>query len=581
MYTFQVWAPSAESVSVQVDGQRYPLKKAERGCWKADVESAQLGMDYGYILNGEEPPVPDPRSPWQPNGVNGLSRLVDHSAFEWHDQLWQGPPLANAVIYELHVGTFTPEGTFDSAIPKLDYLKDLGITHVEVMPIAAFDGDRGWGYDGVDLYAPVQIYGGPDAVKRFVDAAHTKGLAVINDVVYNHFGPTGNYTGKFGPYITESHKTPWGGAVNLEEEGSTEVRRFFCDNAMMWLRDYHFDGLRLDAVTAYIDRSAIHFLEQLSDEVKVLGAQLGKHFFLVAESDLNDPRVVRAKEAGGYGMEAQWSDDFHHALWTVLTGDQHGYYADFGTIEQLATSLEKVYVYQGQYAAFRKRHHGRPVHDVPGYRFLGYIQNHDQVGNRAVGDRLSDLVGPGKVKIAAALVFTAPFVPMIFQGEEYAASTPFLYFTDHHDEELGNAVSKGRKQEFSGFGGPPDEVPDPQDRQTFLSSKLKWDEVTQSSHAEILDWYKKLIALRRTTPTLVDGDVRSAHVRFDEEAKWLILRRGPFEVICNLGEAAADLSLTYPARIVLASDASVRIQDKKASMPPESVVIVERTEASY
>jgi len=576
MHKFEVWAPFAESVSVQVDGKRYPLQQAERGSWIAEVEEAQPGMDYGYILNGEEPAVPDPRSPWQPNGVNGLSRLLDHSAFEWHDKTWQSPPLANAVVYELHVGTFTPDGTLDSAISKLEYLKELGVTHVEILPLASFDGKRGWGYDGVALFAPLEAYGGPDAVKRFVDAAHSKGLAVINDVVYNHFGPTGNYTGKYGPYITESHKTPWGGAVNLEEEGSTDVRQFFCDNALMWLRDYHFDGLRLDAVTAYIDRSAIHFLEQLADEVKVLGAQLGRHFFLIAESDLNDPRVVRAKEGGGYGMEAQWSDDFHHALWTVLTGEQRGYYADFGTIEQLATALEEVYVYQGQYAEFRKRHHGRPVHDVPGYRFLGYIQNHDQIGNRALGDRLSDVVGKGKVKIAAALVLTAPFVPMLFQGEEFAASSPFLYFTDHQDPQLGEAVSKGRLQEFTGFGWSPDDLADPQDEDTFLRSKINWDEVKQPDHAEILDWYKKLIALRRSNPALIDGDVRSAKARFDEEAKWLVLTRGSFDIVCNFSNAAVEIPLARVGQLVLASEANSTVQDKSAKLSPESVLILQR-----
>ncbi len=575
MHRFEVWAPLANSVAVQVAEATYPLKKTERGYWAANVEQAQAGMDYGYILDGEQPPIPDPRSQWQPNGVNGLSRIVDHDSFKWHDQAWQAPPFANAVVYELHLGTFTPEGTLDSAISKLDYLKDLGITHVEVLPLATSPGERGWGYDGVALFAPQESYGGPEAVKRFVDAAHGKGLAVINDVVYNHFGPTGNYTGKYGPYITESHKTPWGGAVNLEEEGSSEVRRFFCDNALMWLRDYHFDGLRLDAVTAYIDRSAVHLLEQLANETKALGAERGKHFFLVAESDLGDPRVVRAREAGGYGLEAQWSDDFHHALWTVLTGDLKGYYSDFGSIAQLATALEEVFVYQGQYSDYRKRHHGRPVHDIPGYRFLGYIQNHDQVGNRAVGDRLSDLVSPGKVKIAGALVLLAPFIPMIFQGEEFAASTPFQYFTDHHDAELGNAVSEGRKQEFATFGWAPEDIPDPQSKDTFLHSKLDWNETAEAGHAEILDWYKKLIFLRKSSRALLDGDMRASKVRFDEEAQWLVLERGPYQVICNLAKKPATISLPIAGKVLLASDDSSRLKDKQAELGPESVIIVE------
>ena len=578
MHRFEVWAPLAESVAVEVAKVTYPLKKTERGYWAADVEQAQPGTDYGYILDGEQP-IPDPRSQWQPDGVNGLSRILDHNSFEWHDQAWQAPPFAKAVVYELHLGTFTPEGTLDSAISKLDYLKDLGITHVEVLPLASSPGERGWGYDGVALFAPQESYGGPDAVKRFIDAAHGKGLAVINDVVYNHFGPTGNYTGKYGPYITESHKTPWGGAVNLEEEGSSEVRRFFCDNVLMWLRDYHFDGLRLDAVTAYIDRSAVHLLEQMADETKALGAELGKHFFLVAESDLGDPRVVRAKEAGGYGLEAQWSDDFHHALWTVLTGDLKGYYSDFGSIAQLATAMEEVFVFQGQYSDYRKRNHGRPVHDLPGYRFLGYIQNHDQIGNRAVGDRLSDLVSPGKVKIAAALVLLAPFVPMIFQGEEFAASTPFLYFTDHEDLELGTAVSEGRKQEFGSFGWAPEEIPDPQLPDTFQRSKLNWQETGETSHADILDWYKKLIALRKSSRPLLDGNMRDSHVRFDEEARWLVLQRGPYQVICNLAKKPATISLPTTGKVLLASDSSHKLQEKQVELGPESVVIVESVKA--
>lgn len=575
MHKFEVWAPSAKSVEVEVNGSKFPLLPTERGYWAANVEQAHEGSDFGYILDGQGPAIPDPRSPWQPYGVNGLSRVVDHGAFEWHDQQWQAPPLANAVIYELHLGTFTPEGTLDSATARLDYLKDLGITHVEVLPIASASGDRGWGYDGVALFAPQECYGGPAAVKRFVDAAHQKGLAVINDVVYNHFGPTGNYTGKYGPYITESHKTPWGGAVNLEEAGSAEVRRFFCDNALMWLRDYHFDCLRLDAVTAYIDRTAIHFLEQLADEVKILGAELNKHLFLIAESDLNDPRIVRAREGGGFGLEAQWSDDFHHALWTVVTGDLNGYYSDFGTIAQLATSLKEVFVYSGHYSNFRKRHHGRPVHDLPGYRFLGFIQNHDQVGNRAVGDRLGHLVSPGKVKIAAAVVLLAPFIPMLFQGEEYSASTPFQYFTDHHDAELGKAVSEGRRTEFESFGWSPSEIPDPQAEETFKRSKLNWDEISEKGHAEILNWYKKLIALRRSNRAFLDGDLRGMQVHYDEEAKWMVFERGRFQVACNFSDKSAKVKLSKLGNILLASDANSKMEGQEVNLGAESVVVLE------
>ncbi len=574
MHTFEVWAPLAQSLEVQVNGKKYPMTPGDHKIWRADVAEAGPGTDYGFVLNGEEPAIPDPRSPWQPNGVNGLSRLVDHASFEWHDDGFQAIPLASAIIYELHVGTFTPEGTLDAAIGKLDYLKELGITHVELLPLAAFSGQHGWGYDGVALYAPHQVYGGPDAVKRFVDAAHQRRLAVIHDVVYNHFGPSGNYTGKFGPYLNENHKTPWGGATNLEDAGSDRVRRFFCDNALMWLRDYHFDGLRLDAVTAYVDRSAVHFLEQLSYEVKELSAATARHLVLIAESDLNDPRVVRAKEAGGYGIDAQWSDDFHHALWTVLTGDQMGYYEDFGTMEQLAKALEEVYVYQGQFATNRKRSHGRSVQKLPGYRFLGYIQNHDQIGNRAKGERLSDLVNVGRVKIAAAVVMLSPMVPMVFEGEEYAASTPFQYFTDHEDPELGKLVSEGRKQEFGAFGWEPDQIPDPQDKAVFERSHLNWDEVNEGQHKEVLDWYKQLIKLRRSSTALINGHLDEVETYFDEDAKWLTMQRGEFVLGFNLGNEAVELDLPGEADVVMTSDERNAVNGAEFTIAPDSVLIV-------
>ncbi len=538
------------------------------------VGDAGPGSDYAYVVDGQGPAVPDPRSQWQPNGVHGPSRLLDHAAFEWTDAAWHAPSLASGVIYEMHPGTFTPEGTLDAAVGKLDYLKELGITHVELLPLATSPGTRGWGYDGVEIFAPQENYGGPDGVKRFVDAAHAKGLAVLIDVVYNHFGPVGNYTGKFGPYITESHSTPWGGAVNFEAEGSAEVRRFFCDNALMWLRDYHFDGLRVDAVHAFVDRSAVHFLEQLADEVKALGSHTGQTYVVIAESDLNDPRLVKAKEAGGYGLDAQWSDDFHHALWTTLTGEQSGYYEDFHGIRDLAKTLREVFVYQGQYAPNRQRNHGRPVVGLPGYRFLGYIQNHDQVGNRAKGERLGHLVDAGRVKIAAALVLTAPFVPMLFEGEEFAASSPFQYFTDHHDPEMGRLVSEGRKKEFAAFGWEPDEIPDPQDEATFLRSKLPWEEITEQPHADILDWYKQLIRLRWERLSLTDGDLSNTEVRFDEAASWLSMRRGEIEVVCNVGEAKATVDVPSGSRILLASSNDLKLNGQQLQLPPSSVAVL-------
>lgn len=579
MHTFDVWAPSAKSLAVQVNGETVPMHGPDaRGCWRAEVQSADPGDDYGFIVNGEMNAYPDPRSLRQPTGVHGLSRIYDQSAFQWSDTAFRAQPLSSAIVYEMHAGTFTPEGTLDAAIAKLDYLKDLGITHVELMPVAAFAGNHGWGYDGVALFAVHEPYGGPDALKRFVNAAHGKGLAVLLDVVYNHFGPSGNYTGKFGPYVTEAHHTSWGGAVNFEEAWSTEVRRFFCDNALMWMRDFHIDGLRLDAVHAYVDRSAIHFLEQLAEETAALESTLGRPLVLVGESDLNDPRIVTAPEAGGFGLHAQWSDDFHHALFAVLAREpQGGYYSDFGSLEQLAEALEQTFVFDGAYSHYRRRNHGRSAAHLPQSRFLGYIQNHDQVGNRAVGERLHESTGFDRAKIAAALVLTSPFVPMIFQGEEWAASSPFQYFADHDDPELARAVSQGRKREFQAFGWAPDQIPDPEKRETFARSKLHWNEIARAPHHGMLLWYRELIALRRSSPSLHDSEPGNTKVLFDAEAKWLAVHRGPMRVVCNLGPEARSFPLPPGSGLRLASSPAVGIREGELTLPPDSVAIVEAT----
>src|ERR1700728_3866316 len=419
MHEFTVWAPRARKVAVKIGDRTYPMRgPSERGWWSVGVEEARPGTDYGFLLDDDPKGWPEPRSQWQADGALGASRVYDQSMFAWRDQGWQAPPIELAVIYELHVGTFTPQGTFEAAVERLDYLAWLGITHVELMPVAAFPGGQGWGYDGASLFAVTEQYGGPDGLKQLVNACHARGLAVLLDVVYNHFGPVGNYSGKFGPYITERHHTPWGGAVNVEGWGSDEVRRFFCDNALMWMKDYHIDGLRLDAVHEFVDRSAVHFMEQLSNEVTALSAKLGRRLVLIAESDLNDPRVVKPSEAGGYGMDVQWSDDFHHALFTVLHGDEgeKGYYADFGSLAKLAKALTKTFVQDGTYSKYRGRRHGRPVGDLSPQRFLGFIQNHDQVGNRAIGDRIEQVAGMEFAKVAAGGGINAPFFPMVFPG---------------------------------------------------------------------------------------------------------------------------------------------------------------------
>ena len=529
--TFEVWAPAARQVELDLAGRRVPMTAGAGGWWSVEVDDAGPGTEYGYRLDGGDV-LPDPRSPFQPEGVHGLSRVVDHGAFPWTDQAWNGLHLPAAVLYELHVGTFSQEGTFDGAIQHLDHLVELGVNAVELLPVAEFPGTRNWGYDGVSLFAPHSGYGGPDGMKRFVDACHHRSLAVVLDVVYNHLGPEGNYLGAFGPYFTDFFVTPWGDAVNYGREDSDEVRRFAVDNALMWLRDYHVDGLRLDAVHAIIDTSAVHLLEQLAAEVEELSAVVGRPLFLIAESDLNDQRLLRSREAGGYGLDAQWSDDFHHAIRTTLTDERRSYYADFDGIADLAAALRTGWPHAGGYSGFRRRTHGRPFEGLPGWTLLGYSQNHDQVGNRAQGDRLSQAVSLGRLKMAAALVLTAPFVPMLFMGEEWGASTPFQYFTSHTDPELGRAVSEGRRSEFEEFGWSPDEVPDPQDPATFERSKLRWREVHEGEHAELLAWYRELIALRRSTPELLDGRLDRVEVTHDDDS--LTLRRGPVTVALDL-----------------------------------------------
>jgi maltooligosyltrehalose trehalohydrolase len=555
------------------------MTSGAHGWWSAEVTDAGHGSDYAFLLDDDMQPYPDPRSQWQPHGVHGVSRVLDHSLYTWKDQDWAPVPLSHAIIYELHIGTFTPEGTFAAAANQLSYLRDLGVTHVELMPVNSFPGRWGWGYDGVALYAPQEQYGGPEALKQFVDKCHATGLAVLLDVVYNHFGPDGNYTGRFGPYITENHHTPWGGAINFEEAGSDEVRRFFCDNALMWLRDYHFDGLRLDAVHAFIDRSAKHFLEQLSEEVESLSRQLGQSFVLIAESDLNDPRVVTPRgeqreiaanysevHAGGYGIDAQWSDDFHHSLFALLTGERRNYYSDFGSIAQLAKSLTSVYVYDGIYSEYRGRIHGRPVEDLSAHRFLGYIQNHDQVGNRAFGDRLHVEAGVRKAKLAAALVITAPFVPMIFQGEEFAASSPFLYFADHEDPELARSVSEGRRREHA-HDGAWDSIPDPESEETFQQSKLNWLELGEPAHAEMMSWYRALIELRQSHPSLQDGDRNNLNVQFDEDQKWLAMKRGTILLLYNFGDNSATIPAHASRTLLLGSDPLIECLPDAVSLP--------------
>jgi maltooligosyltrehalose trehalohydrolase len=571
---FNVWAPAARSVHIEAGGRRQEMRLQESGWWSVSLGS-EGPLDYAFIVNDGQP-LPDPRSQWQPHGVHGPSRTVDHDSFTWSDAGWQPPPLRAAVFYELHVGTFTPEGTFEAAIDRISYLRDLGITHVELMPVAQFPGAWGWGYDGVDLYAPHESYGGPEGLKRLVDALHANGIAAVLDVVYNHVGPSGNYLGQYGPYFTDALRTPWGDAVNFSEAGSDEVRSFFLDNAAMWLRDYHFDGLRIDAVHAILDNSATHFLEELANRVKALEAELRRHLLIIAESDLNDPRLLMPAEAGGYGYSGQWSDDFHHALHTVLTGELSGYYADFGTLKILAKAIQRGFVYDGCYSRFRNRRHGRHLDPPLRPKLLGFLQNHDQIGNRAKGERIGALAGLERQKIGAALVLMGPFVPMLFQGEEWAASTPFPYFTNHQEWELGRAVSEGRRREFAKFGWDPDEIPDPQVEETFLSAKLPWPELHTREHADMFAWYRDLIALRKQTSPARSGEPK---VAFEEDKRFLIMDWGKVSVAANLNDA----SLTSPgwagAELLRASKREVMLNADELVLPSLSVAILSRSQS--
>jgi maltooligosyltrehalose trehalohydrolase len=574
METIRVWAPIPKDVELQLGSRRVPMSRQDKGWWSAEVSTLDADADYGFILDGEGS-LPDPRSASQPHGALGLSRRVHHQKFTWSDAGWQAPPLSSAIVYEMHVGTFTPAGTFEAAIEKLDHLVDLGVTHLELMPVNEFVGERGWGYDGITIFAPHHAYGGPEGLKRLVNACHAKHIAVILDVVYNHFGPAGHHWKKFAPFFKPGYATPWGPAINMDGEQSDEVRRFFCDNALQWLRDYHVDGLRLDAVHAIVDLSAEPFIEQLGAEVKALEAQLGRHLSLIAEDDRNDPRILRSRGRGGFALHAHWNDDFHHSLHSVLAEERTGYYADFGSIADLAKALRQAYVYDGRYSEFRHRRHGRSPAGLDGHRFLAYLQNHDQIGNRAIGDRSARLMSVGRLKIAAALIFTSPFLPMLFEGEEWAASTPFLYFCDHDDKELAQAVREGRRKEFAAFGWKPEEIPDPQAPETFAHSKLDWSEMTRPTHADLLAWHKQLIQLRRSELALSDGRLGEVRTEFSEEQRWLVVERGLWTIACNISSNPVSIRLREGThQLVLASEVGITGMSPTIALPADSVAIL-------
>jgi maltooligosyltrehalose trehalohydrolase len=523
---FRAWAPKVSSVSLRVIGEPddIPMSQEPKGYFSAFWVNGKVDARYYYVLNGEQP-RPDPASRYQPEGVHGPSEVIDPSKFKWKDQDWKGVPLEEMIVYEIHTGTFTQEGTFEAIIPLLDYLKnELGVTAIELMPVAQFPGKRNWGYDGVYLYAPQNSYGGPYGLKNLVNACHRIGLAVILDVVYNHLGPEGNYLGDYGPYFTDRYKTPWGPAVNFDGPESDEVRNFVIDDALYWVTEYHMDGLRIDAIHGIFDFSAQHILFDIREAVHRQAEKVGRPIVVIAESDLNDVRVINPPSKGGYGLDAQWNDDFHHCLHTLLTRERNGYYQDFGEINQLVEAMKEGFVYSGQYSPYRKRRHGSSSKHLPPQKFVIFSQNHDQIGNRAKGDRLSSLVSPEAQKLAAGMFLLSPNIPLLFMGEEYGEEAPFQYFVSHSNQDLIEAVRKGRKEEFSAFEWE-GEIPDPQDEMTFFRSKINLDLRFDGKHKTLLEFYKILIRLRKEIPALFYLDKKGTQIEGLEKEKAILMRR--------------------------------------------------------
>jgi maltooligosyltrehalose trehalohydrolase len=560
----RVWAPLASRLRLDVRGSLHDLDRDGEWWTGPDLPA---GTDYAFVLDDSEERVPDPASRWQPYGVHGASRVYDQDAYRWQDAGWAGRPLETAVIYELHVGTFTPGASFDTAIDRLDHLVDLGVTHVEVLPVNAVNGAWNWGYDGVLWYAVHEPYGGPDGLKRFVDACHGRGLAVVLDVVYNHLGPSGNYLPRFGPYLKTGRNT-WGDLVNFD---LPPVRDFVLDNALMWLRDFHVDALRLDAVHALRDTSETHILAELSQRV----AELDRPRQLIAESDLNDPVVITPVADGGWGMDAQWDDDVHHALHALLTGERKGYYCDFGSLPVLAKVLTSAFLHDGTYSTFRGKVHGSPVDRVgtPGWRFVVALQNHDQVGNRAAGERLPELTSPGLLRVGAVLLLTSPYLPMLWMGEEWAASTRWPFFTSHPEPDLAKATGEGRVAEFKDYGWDVSEMIDPQDPTAYHEAVLDWAEPARAQHAAVLGLYRELIALRAQHADLRDPCLDHVQVDYDEQARWLVVHRGRFRVLANLAPEEQPVPATA-SRVVLATGRAA-VEDGVVRLAGESAAVVE------
>jgi maltooligosyltrehalose trehalohydrolase len=566
---FRVWAPQHRQIELHIVApreRRMSMAKDVSGYHAVVVDDCGEGTRYLYVVDGED--RPDPASRFQPEGVHGPSEVVG-SDFEWHDDGWTGIALEDLVVYELHVGTFTDEGTFDAAIGKLDDLKALGITAVELLPVAQFPGSRNWGYDGTYPSAAQASYGGPRALKRLVDACHQRGLALLLDVVYNHLGPEGNYLARFAPYFTDRYKTPWGLALNFDGPRSDDVRWYFIHNALQWVDEFHVDGLRVDAVHAIVDHSAEPFLQDLCAAVQERAAELGRTIHMIAESDLNDPRVITPKEALGFGFDAQWADDYHHSLHTLLTGEQDGYYEGFPPkVSNLARVMATGYLYTGQHSTYRGRKYGLEPKTKDGAKFVISMQNHDQVGNRLTGERIAALLPPAKVRLAAAATVLAPFVPMLFMGEEYGETAPFQYFTSHSDPDLIEAVRQGRREEFDDFiweGEPPD----PHDEATFRRSKLNASLRQRDEHASMWELYRTLLTLRRETPALHNLDLGAVETHADDERRVLLVRRGDVLTAFNFAEEPRTVKLPFAGvawQPLLAN--GITIVDETVTLPP-------------
>lgn len=559
---FSVWAPEARRVEVILTRAGVPeahsLTPGPAGIHHGTVRRVPAGSDYSYRLDGG-PDRPDPVSRWRPHGVHGPTRMVDPAAFQWSDAGWPGVEMADLAIYELHVGAFSSAGTFDGVIERLPALRELGVTAIELMPVAEFPGGRNWGYDGASLYAVQSTYGGPNGLKRLTDAAHHAGLAVLLDVVYNHLGPEGNYLRDFGPYFSDRYRTAWGEGFNLDGPDSDEVRRYLVDNAVYWVTEYHLDGLRLDAADRIVDLSPVHIAEEIGVAVHAQGEALGRRTLVIAEIDANDPRWVRGRDVGGYGLDAHWSDDFHHAVHVALTGEGAGYYADFLDPGAVAKVLRERYVNDGRYSRHRRRSHGRPAVDVPADRFVVCLQNHDQTGNRALGERLAALVSPGALRLAAAMLLLSPYVPLLFMGEEHGETNPFLYFVSHGDAALVEAVREGRRREFAAFAWA-DQVPDPQAEATFEASRPRWERAESAEGARLRALYRDLLRLRRSEVALRPGTAE-VQVRGDEAQGWVAVRYeregDVLEAVFNLSPEPREVPLERARRwgLVLSSDA--------------------------